>query len=73
MLHLGVYHSSAFGKMVADAGSAGGPNSSTAVIDAVGQGVPVVDRLMKLKALLQTPSDTAAVCQWILVAFDGSS
>jgi hypothetical protein len=73
VLHLGVYHSSVFRKLIADAGSAGGSNSSTAVIDAVGQGVPVVERLMKLKALLERPSDTAAVCQWILVGFQRSS
>ncbi len=66
-LHLGVYHSSVFGKLISDAGSAGGPNSSTAVLDAVDVGMPVVQRLTKLKTLLERPSNAATVCQWVLV------
>jgi len=66
-LHLGVYHGSVFGKLVSDAGSAGGANSSTAVIDAVDVGMPVVQRLQKLNTLLEKPSNAATVCQWVLV------
>lgn len=66
-LHLGVYHSSIFGKLISDAGSAGGPNSSTAVLDAVDVGIPVVQRLTKFKTLLERPSNAATVCQWVLV------
>ena len=62
-----MYHSSVFGKLVSDAGSAGGPNSSTAVIDAVDVGMPVVQRLAKLQTLLERPSNAATVCQWVLV------
>ena len=68
-LHLGAYHSSSFGKLVSDAGSAGGPNSSTAVLDAVDVGMPVVQRLTKLKTLLERPSNAATVCQWVLVRY----
>ena len=72
-LHLGVYHSSMFGKLVSDAGSAGGPNSSTAVLDAVDVGMPVVQRLTKLKTLLESPANAATVCQWVLVRFANQS
>ena len=68
-LHLGVYHSSIFGKLVSDAGSAGGPTSSTAVLDAVDVGIPVAQRLQQLKTLLERPSNAATVCQWVLVSF----
>lgn len=68
-----MYHSGTFNKLISDAGSAGGPNSSTAVLDAVDVGMPVVQRLQKLNTLLERPSDATAVCQWVLVGASSDS
>lgn len=66
-LHIGVFHSSAVRKIIADAGSAGGNTSSTAVLDGFDGDMGVAQRLQSFGALLERPSNLHALCAWLLV------
>lgn len=66
-LHVAVFHGSSIHKLISVAGSAGGTNSSTAVLDAVDVDLPVSDRVAKAGALLERPANIHAVCQWLMV------
>lgn len=64
-LNVAVYHGDAVCKVISAAGSAGGAQSSTAVIDAVNGDLSV--RLGRAGALLERPDNIRAVCQWLIV------
>ena len=66
-LHVGVFHGTAVRKIVADAGSAGGNTSSTAVLDGFDGDMSVAQRLQSFGALLERPSNLHALCAWLLV------
>ena len=66
-LHVGVFHGGAVRKIVADAGSAGGNTSSTAVLDGFDGDMSVAQRLQSFGALLERPSNLHALCAWLLV------
>jgi pimeloyl-ACP methyl ester carboxylesterase len=66
-LHVAVFHGSSIRKLISVSGSAGGESSSTAVLDAVNLNIPFSERVDKVGALLERPSNIKAVCQWVLV------
>ena len=62
-----MYHGGSVRKIVADAGSAGGNTSSTAVLDGFDGDMSVAQRLQSFGALLERPSNLHALCGWLLV------
>jgi hypothetical protein len=67
-LHVGVFHGAAVNKIIADAGSAGGVNSTTAVLDMFDHSLTVLNRAQWWGTLLKHPSNLKAICQWLLVS-----
>lgn len=66
-LHVGVYYGAAVNKIISDAGSAGGPNSTTAVLSLLDHSATVYNRAAWVAAAAQRPSNVKAICQWLLV------
>ena len=66
-LHVGVYYGSTVTKIISDAGSAGGLNSTTAVLGLLDHSAVTVTNAEWVAAAAERPANVKAICQWLLV------